>query len=249
MVVALLGIAFAGFADEARPSISVEHVATQWRNLKPPLRVYYIELKIRNQRSTPTWYITRYSGDKALISEPSFQMIDPWKKGYFIPSSVKSTTRENGSWFESLRVIADRTENGSHSFEAFLLPAKGVLHHSYFGIEAWAPIDSVEIWEVSALLVDGKTPLEDWLPFDVSSTPTVTITKDDVEDWRFKMLSSRLKPGKTWEDWPADGVKNLTPKVVRKHLFPIEIPPIPRDKPKQAEQGGAGQAPTRAESK
>ena len=221
-VIALVGgFTPTGNADELERLISVNHVATRWGNLKPPLRTYYIELKIRNPRPTPTWYIMRYSGDKALTTKPSFKMIDPWDNGYLISSSVKSIKEQNPSWFESLRVIADKNKEGSNAIEVFLIPARGDLHHSYFAIEAWAAIDTVEIWEASELLVNGETPLEAWLPYEIASTENTRITKEDIQHWEYKLLGSRLKTGKTWKGWPEGGIKYLAPKVIKKHLLPI----------------------------
>jgi hypothetical protein len=190
------------------------------RGRKPPLQTFFVRLSITNRRDQPVWYITRYYGDKPLPKEEPFQASSPWKKTYVIGNAYNGERYGGRGKFRTISFLgADRPV--SHSFFAFLLPAGGHLEHDFFPIDAWSDITSWEVWEASALKINGQTPLQDWLPYEVMTDKETHITRQaslstmhqDAFQW---------KPGRSASDFPEEEVKSIVPTILAKRTLRIK---------------------------
>ena len=208
-------------ADETNASV-ISAKFVEKRGNKPPMRCFYVRLSVTNTHDHATWYVTRYWGDHALSTNSPFKAIVPWKRGYEIHYAYNGGRFGGKGKFRSTRFIgADPPGEEQHSFAAFLLPAGGTLRHDYFPVETWSDITRLEIWEVSQLLINAKTPLEDWLPYEVASSRETHITKKA----HWEMMHSgafQLKEGKGVGDYPTEQVKSIVPTVMVKHSILIE---------------------------
>ena len=201
-------------------SISVQFVSK--RGGKPPMRFFYVSLSATNTHKHVTWFITRYWGDHPLATNAPFKAISPWKTGYVIHNAYSGDSFGGKGKFRTTRFIgASPKGEQQHSFEAFLLPAGGMLRHDFFNVEAWADISHLEIWEATQLLVNGKTPLEDWLPYEVVSSAETHITQKSTWEPVGKG-AFQWKTGKGSSDYPTEQVLSIVPTVIYRHDIPIE---------------------------
>ncbi len=208
-------------AEETNSSIiSVEFV--EKRGMKPPLRCFHVRLSVKNTHKHAVWYITRYWGDHPLAANKPFKAITPWKRGYEIHNVYNGDRFGGKGTFRSTRFIgADPPGEDQHSFVAFRLPAGGHLRHDFFPIESWSDIASIEIWEASALQVNGEIPLEEWLPYEVTSSVETHITKK--AHWGVVHSGAfQWKDGKSTAVYPKEQVKSIVPTVMLKHDLAIK---------------------------
>lgn len=197
--------------------ISAAWVETRGR--KPPLQTFFVRLSVTNRSDHAVWYITRYYGDRPLPSKDPFQADMPWKTDYIIANAYNGEQFGGKGKFRTIGFLgADRPV--SHSFMAFLLPAGGHLQHDFFPIDSWSDITSLEVWEASALKVNGQTPLEDWLPFEVMTDKETHITRQASLTTTHQDAFQR-KPGKAAGDFPEEEVKAIVPTVLTKRTLSI----------------------------
>ena len=218
----LFVLASAAYGAEGTNASTISAQFVEKRGMKPPMRCFYVRLSVTNTHTHATWFITRYWGDHPLATNAPFRAASPWKRGYEIHNAYNGDPFGGKGKFRSTRFIgASPTGEQQHSFEAFLLPAGGTLRHDYFAVEAWSDIAHLEIWEASQLLVNGKTPLEDWLPYEVVSSAETHIaqkpTWETMRDGAFQW-----KEGKGSTDYPVEQVTSIVPTVIFKHHIPIE---------------------------
>ena len=207
--------------EVAKPSvINVKFV--EKRGMKPPLRCFHVQLSIKNTHKHPVWYITRYWGDHPLAKDNSFKAINPWKRGYEIHNAYNGDRFGGKGKFRTTHFIgADPPGKDQHSFVAFRLPAGGVLKHDFFPIESWSDISSIEIWEASSLQVNGKRPLEEWLPYQVTSSVETHITKKAY--WEVMHSGAfQWKDGMSTADYPKEQVTFIIPTVMIRHDLSIK---------------------------
>ena len=102
------------------------------------------------------------------------------------------------------------------SFQAFRLPAKTVVEIPDFGISSKTEFSEMVVIEARELLVNGKIPLEKWVPFEAGvfkeeMLPSGVGKKAKMESER--ATASRLKhPEKKVEYIEAQGVHRWTVK-------------------------------------
>ena len=193
-------------AEGAAPPVAVKFLRK--RGGKPPMRFFDATLNLRNTHDQPVWLITGVYGDKPLPADGLFKsgLAQPFGgQGY--DGSAKGG---RGKAVEILFL-------GDPSFWAFRLPANATVGFGDYTIEAWSDIPAVEFWEVSSLLVNGRTPLEKWLPYPTLSDETAVIpagTDWKNLDWDPVKLTSRT-------DYPKEAVKTVTATVLKKWTVPI----------------------------
>ena len=112
---------------------------------------------------------------------------------------------------------------GEDQFIAFQLAANATIEFSAYEIEAWNTIKVFEIWEVSSLKVNGKTPLEKWLPYNTLSDNKAMIPKR--QDWN--NLDFDYKRSRKRTDYRKEVVKKITASVIRRWTIPIDVKSAP----------------------
>jgi hypothetical protein len=113
---------------------------------------------------------------------------------------------------------------GGKGFHAFRLPAKGRLELDGYSIETNKDISGATVWEVQQLKVNGKTPLEKWLPYDTTCGKKVKIGWEMLTvdwknlDWDREKLGSREDyPKEKVEDVRAEGIRSWSIKLPMKN--------------------------------
>ena len=134
------------------------------RDAKPPLRIHSIRLTLVNRQDRPVWFILPYWGDKPLAANGVFPNKDRKEQ----PFGGERFAGEGGSAVEILMY-------GGAGFKAFRLPAKGQLELGGYHIDAEKDIREIVVMEARELKVNGKTPLEKWLPYATTSGEKVKL--------------------------------------------------------------------------
>ena len=79
---------------------------------------------------------------------------------------------------------------GEDSFDALLIPAKGKVRFTrYLLIEGRHPVKELNLMFTSDILINGKTPLEKWLPYDIKCNDKVVI-KTHIFSEDYEVISS-----------------------------------------------------------
>jgi uncharacterized protein (TIGR03067 family) len=179
---------------------------------KPPVRTFHVGLVLRNRRDEPVWFVLPYYGDEPLPADGKFKNTG----GFERPLEADDYDGDRfGGQGKAVRVrfLGD-------GFYAFRLPAAGSLAIADYPIHCWSDIRRVEVWEVADLRVNGRTPLEDWLPFKTLGTSHTLIpfwTKANGLDWD----PARSQPR---TDYPKERVDFVTARVLKKWEVPLREP-------------------------
>jgi hypothetical protein len=106
------------------------------------------------------------------------------------------------------------TMYGLQGFKAFLLPANGRLEFGEFGIYSLKEVKGIEVLEVDSLKVNGRLPIEKWLPYKVICDLRVTVSPDEYwTEWE----SLNHTPGREGirKDYPKEKVEMVQAQEIR----------------------------------
>jgi hypothetical protein len=170
-----------------------------------------VRLTLVNRQDEPVWLVLPYWGDKPLP-----------EKGVF-PANTKDQPF-GGKQFKGEGGLAVEVEMyGGDGFKAFRLPAKGRLELAGYEIDADTDISEIVVLEARELKVNGKTPLENWLPYRTTSGEKVKVAERALRidwknlDWDDKKLAGRDDyPKEKVEDVKAEGFRHWTVKFNKK---------------------------------
>jgi RNA polymerase sigma factor (sigma-70 family) len=178
------------------------------RGGKPPMQFHDVTLELTNTRDRPVWLVTRYWGDRPLTGSGKFLEQSDGKPRMF---SGDGFNGKRGGKGEAIRVAY------VGNFRAFLLAPKATVRFDRYTIESWNDVEQFEVWEVSALRVNGRTALEKWLPYPTRTEGDVVIpaqTPPSELDWDPKTSQSR-------KDYPNERIEFVQADVIKKWLVPI----------------------------
>ncbi|AMV25873.1 ECF RNA polymerase sigma factor SigE [Gemmata sp. SH-PL17] len=181
------------------------------REGKPPMRTIYVSLELTNPRNEPVWLLTRYSGDKPLPESGKFYATEGTPQA-FLGDSYSGT--KDGGIGEAVRVSL------IGGFHAFYLAPEATVRFDRYPIECWKDVDQLEVWEVPTLRVNGRTALDEWLPYRTKSDVNVRVPAGAPAtnlDWDARTAKSRT-------DYPKERVEFVRAEPVRKWLLPIKKP-------------------------
>ena len=197
-------------AQAAELPVRADYLWTQGG--KPPMRAYSVRLTLVNQHDWPVWFVLPYYGDMPLPENGVFTNVG-WKDQ---PFEGRKFEGEGGS-------VIQVTMFGGKGFKALRLPAKGQLDLDGYRIEAWKEINEIMVLEARELTVNGKIPLDKWLPYDTMSGEKVTVC-DEAIIFQFKILHGEAKkpgdrdgyPKEKVEEVKAEGFRSWTVKFQHK---------------------------------
>lgn len=188
--------------------------STTKRSGKPPMILYDFDVEFINRRAEPVWLVMRYWGDHPLNKSNVFTNLGPQKQP-FEATQYLSNPRSKGQTV----IVHYLSDNG---FKAIRLPKGGKVKFDKYSFEAWKEVSHFEIWEAGSLLVNGKTPLEKWLPFTTISAVDVHVVEESGYDnmisleWDESINNYR-------KDFPKGRVRFVTVQALRKWMIPLKI--------------------------
>jgi hypothetical protein len=166
-----------------------------------------VDLRLKNLHDYPVWFLIS-KGNEVLRYDAHFYSDyrpDPMLTNK-LPFGAEEYNEGRGS-----AIIVDHY--GRNGFRAILLPAKGELRFQGFEVYAFDPPRVIDIWEAKSLKVNGKTPLEEWLPYPVTSSTSVEI-KGRMYSGKQRVLGHDQKPQ------PTEEVKTIVCEPLSRQIVP-----------------------------
>jgi len=194
LVVMLVGGCHAGAPQAADPPVRADFL--ERREGKPPSKFHFVRLTLVNSQNKAVWFVLPYWGDRPLSQTGLFTND---KVGQ--PFGGFAFAGEGGS---AVRVQM----YGGEGFKAFRLPAKGRLELDDYSIDASKYIDEIEVMETRELKVNGKTPLEKWLPYATTCDEKVMVRPLGILATWTDLDWDATKRGKR-DDYPKEKVENV----------------------------------------
>ena len=175
---------------------------------KPPLIFYQFKIRLMKRQPGPGWFVLRHSdplpGTGRFNCEPS-------TKQCFSAEELSDPASPQSGKMVVIRFF------GTDSFTAIRVPEGADITSSNYILNTAEPIPEFEVWEVDSLLINGKTPLEQWVPYAVMSDRLVRIgerPKITMIDWDATTHAYR-------QDFPKEKVEFVSAQAIRKWLAPI----------------------------
>jgi hypothetical protein len=167
-------------------------------------KLYTFRLTLDNRQVKPVWFVFPFEADDRLAADGIFPNRD-WND---IPFGGKLYKGKGGT-------ATGITMYGGKAFHAFLVPAQGHLEFKEFGQYARTEVSGLEVLEVDSLKVNGKVPIEKWLPYKVVCDHRVTISpKAYYTDWE-NLDNDPGRPG-IRGDYPKEKVVNVEAEGIRR---------------------------------
>lgn len=185
--ITLLTIVCSGaIADPANePGVSVtlldrQHGKGHWAN---------VDLVASNPTDQPAWLVLGYFSNERLPETGTFRSGLESKRAF----EASEYKEQKGSG-----IIINHY--GTDHFKAIYLPAKGKVQFKKFVLEDGDPVREHDFMIVSRLLVNGTTPLEDWMPYEVKSSRDAVIEgrlfsgDQKILSWQHENVTKDPKP-------------------------------------------------------
>ena len=210
-VAVLLSIANSqGWAIETEGS-PVQVKLLRMQRGKPPLQFYHCQVTIENRSNKPYWVVL--PEDISITLLPNKRRA----KHLRIPAPPDDETIFEGKGYKTIkgRVVA------VHAFvkpalNAYHIPAMGRIVFKKLPFEAWSKVKSVNVILARDILVNGKTPLDRWLPFPtLSPVKAIVLAERDWENLNWDKAKNRKR-----SDFPKEIIKFIE----LKNLYSYEVP-------------------------
>jgi len=164
-----------------------------------------VRLTLTNDFTTPRGYLLPFMlGDTLSPSGIFYDTGSPDSLGESQPSLWVSynkypATRSNFHVSDLLFMGIHPTKEG---FTAFFLPPQStvIIENYMFRIREKALDQEFEVWEVEQLLVNGKTPIDDWISYDLLCSGNVHLMNEAFGEHLF--IDRQIKQWNILDDHP-----------------------------------------------
>lgn len=180
---------------------------------KPPLRFYKLHMALVNRHDRPIWLVFSSYFDKRL---PAPEPPDSSVVRFAGTSSPRVPFGGQG-YPQRQREVMQVQLYASPGFHAYHLPPRGRVVLDGVVFDGWSDVDRMDVWEVDDILVNGRQPLEKWLPYPVTARDGAVIR--DFEDWENLDWDYATQQGR--KNYPQEVVEHVDVKVVRRWVVPI----------------------------
>ena len=190
--------AFAGWASsapsfrEAEWRVQIHRVVVQTSHLKPPQEENVINLDFENNSKRSLWFVWSTFPEQTLPSEGRYRSFE--EKFELFEQDIDCEKLRGKGVFRLIHFSGDRRED---RFFSMLLKPGARVRCKQMPIVSWGRLDKLIIHIAPSLMVDGKFPLEDWLPYDPGNVGKVTLDTDTYEfGSALNSADHAWKPGK-----------------------------------------------------
>ncbi len=206
-VAILLPVVVVGEEGEQKKSVSpVQIIVLEQRGGKPPMRSYFVKLLLANPSDKALWLLLPYYGSGPLKADARFTPSSNGEPQCFVGKQFNGGKNQGEGTAIEIALI------GEKGFRAFRLPPHASIQFDRFPIEAWKNVNKMELWEASELRVNGKTALENWLPYSTLSAAKARIPANT--DWT--NLDWDAKTQKSRTDYPKETIKSVVATISHK---------------------------------
>lgn len=184
----------------------------------PPVKGVYVKLMIRNNHKAPMWYLLPRAANQSLGTSSKLQARKD-RKQPFNSKLYKGTIEEQN---EGQLVEVTMYGDDAKGFKAFYLPPMSSITFRNYEINEGEQVQNMELWSATALWVNAKKPLEDWLPYEVLSDANVKIhcSKSTGCDWDNLDWNNSTDAIRT--DYPKETVSYIQAKSPKKHYISLK---------------------------
>lgn len=169
MVATTVFVALSTYAEERPP----DRISVMVWGMEPGLKGKgvrsYCNMRFENPRDTEVWILFPIGGDNRLPADGILKIHDP----RVLPISSRRYFGKDG---DIVLVCVDE------EFYALRIPAKGCVEALRFTRFSFDALVDIEVMETEQLLVNGKTPVEEWIPYPTISGKNVTIDFEETAD-------------------------------------------------------------------
>lgn len=177
---------------------------------KPPLTFNNFKLSITNQFDSLRWYLFPTNLNDSLIANGQFKANTPWHTGYISGRKFPDALTK--------KHVIDVAFFGINSFIAICLPPKSSIEIEDYVLESWGDtlFSQMECWEVHSLMVNGKTPFNKWLPYNVLCSPNthLKLYPESKVDWQNLNWNSKANASRT--DYPKESIAYIQATGIKK---------------------------------
>jgi hypothetical protein len=184
---------------------------------KPPGLSFYANLRLHNSKPTPLWFLLPYDLDRPLAEDGVFRVED-WLDKPFVQDTLYGRGKDR--FGEACRVTLIGRFRCYRLAPGATLAVSDEPFHASRGTRP----RTVQVWEAAALLVDGATPFEKWVPFNISSDPDLSVPSqfalgEELAAYkRAKDLHAYHHPVK----WPEQKVTFMKASQIEKRQVPAQ---------------------------
>ena len=169
-----------------------------------------VDLTLTNNHDFPMWFVFADSSNELLRHDGRFSSDYDVRRIQFGASAYQ----------EGKGTAVVLSHYGADGFLAIRMPKKGRLYWAGFVVSAPSPIRFVDVWEVRSLKVNGTTPLEKWLPYDVTSSASVELS-GRMHSGNFQVLGG-LEGASESSPYFSELVKTVHADAIQRHI--IQLP-------------------------
>jgi hypothetical protein len=206
-------------ADVLPAPISATFIS-KW-NAKPPMKWLNARLVLTNSSKSTLWFVLPDELDKPpklnnpILVPAGFPRKCMSPRGFNTGAYYRPLAGSKGKTIE-LMVFS---VTGDQGFRLFRLPPGGRVEFENYRFEMWSEyVRSFKVWTAEEITVNGKEPLEKWLPYETLSDAQTFVPAEaqfDNLDWDSKKRGER-------DDYPKEPISKLDLKITGSWEVPIE---------------------------
>lgn len=183
-------------------------------NALPPVREVKVRLHIKNRQSFPMWYIIPTYGETTLPEAGHFETAE-----HKLEEAFSGKVYEGYVGEDSVGKVVELAFNGSYqsAFKAFYLPSGASITFRNYAISSWEQLSSFELWGAKHLLVNGKQPLQEWMPYQLLSDGNLVVHCAANEPCAFREISEGIR-----SVTPKNKVSFVQAKTFKKHTVTLK---------------------------
>jgi hypothetical protein len=167
-------------------------------------------VKLRNRHDHPVWFVYAGHGNVLL----------PYNGKCKPSSSFSEVPFEAEAYEEGKGKAVIVSVYGENSFHAVLLPPKATFSFVGFFIHSRGPARFLDLWEVKSIRVNDKTPLEEWMPFDIASSESVTIA-GRMGSGKQKVLGWHHRQQPNPKPYPDEKITTVNLEPIARYIVPL----------------------------
>jgi hypothetical protein len=196
---------------------------------KPPHRSIWCDLKIRNRRDIPVWYVHPWHIDKRLVPKGRVE-VQHWDPEYFVADGFNI---KNAYWPDKknnvgtfVRICSLAGEEFYDHFYAFRLPpGADFMFEGYQFDASQKNVDAIEFCEVGEIRINSRIALENWVPYPTMADKRVHMQDGTISN---NNMNFDLNTSETRKDLRKDPVKLIELKILDRRKVPIQKLPLKR---------------------
>jgi hypothetical protein len=186
--------------NQTENSIPVKIKFVRQQGGKPPLKFNFVNLSITNNSDSLRWYLFPMDLEDSLKADGNFKAYSSWTTGDLCGRKYPDSITKYQ--------IIDIEFLSPDAFVAICIPPKSSMTFENYMMDSNGDslFHEAEVWEVKNLMVNGKTPLNKWMPYDVVCSKNVHVKAKYGSGWEWSNPDWDRNTNKSRTDYPKENV-------------------------------------------